>query len=167
MEYRIRRATADDADALVRMHTQAHEECYGHLLPAAFFEARRANIAARVEQRRPHLESPEPRIIALDAHNHVVGFAEAGVGRDEDRANELELFAIYTLSSAHGSGLGSALLTAAIGDSPCYLWVLAENPRARAFYAKHGFQPDGERRLLPPEWSCLPAIRLARPATPR
>lgn len=164
MDYRIRRAVAEDAEALVRMHTLAHEECYGHLLPPAFFAARRASIPERVERRRPSLQGPEPRIIAEDAGGEIVGFADAGPGQDADRPGELELSAIYTLNRTYGSGLGTALLYAAIGNSAAYLWVLDDNPRARAFYAKHGFQPDGERKLMPAEWSELPVIRLARVA---
>lgn len=164
MEYRTRQATPDDADALVRMHTAVHEECYGHQLPARFFEDRRATIDLRVERRRPYLASAEPRIIALDENDEIVGFADAGPGRDEDRPGQLELYSFYTFRRTYGSGLGSALLAAAIGTSPAYLWVLEDNPRARAFYAKHGFRPDGERKLLPAEWSALPEMRLARPA---
>jgi len=164
MEYTIRQAAPGDADALVRMHTAVHEECYGHVLPPSFFAARRASIQERTERRRPYLDSAEPRIIALDASGEIVGFADAGPGRDKDRPGELELYAIYTLGRAYGSGLGAALLNAALGTSAAYLWVLEANPRARAFYAKHGFQPDGERKLLPADWHELPEIRLARQA---
>ncbi|MEQ4519862.1 GNAT family N-acetyltransferase [Pseudarthrobacter sp. B907] len=167
MDYTLRHATADDADALVRMHTLAHEQCYASQLPAAFFAARRANILDRIERRRPHLDSTEPRIIAVDAGGDIIGFADAGPGRDADRPRDLELYSLYTLTPAYGTGLGAALLTAALGDSPAYLWVLEDNPRARGFYAKHGFVPDGQRKLLPPEWSELPEIRLTRPAAPR
>jgi ribosomal protein S18 acetylase RimI-like enzyme len=164
MEYRIRRATADDADAVVRMHTQAHEECYGHLLPPDFFAGRRASIPERVKKRRPYLAGTEPRIIALDSDDEIVGFADAGPGRDEDRPQELELYAIYTLSRSHGTGLGAALLAAALADSAAYLWVLEDNPRARAFYEKHGFQADGKRAVLPPDWHALPELRMVRAA---
>lgn len=162
MEYQIRQAAADDADAVVRMHTLAHEECYGPLLPPGFFAARRASILARVESRRPYLDSTQPRIIALDAKNEIVGFADAGPGRDEHHPQELELYSIYTLNRTYGTGLGAALLNAAIGDSPAYLWVIEANPRARAFYAKHGFHPDGKRKLLPPDWYELPEMRMVR-----
>jgi ribosomal protein S18 acetylase RimI-like enzyme len=47
-----------------------------------------------------------------------------------------ELYRIYTLSRTHGSGLGTQLMQAAIGGTPAYLWVLEDNPRARAFYRK-------------------------------
>ena len=167
MEYTIRQATPGDADALVRMHTAVHEECYGHVLPPAFFAARRASIQERTERRRPYLDSCEPRIIALDASGEIVGFADAGPGRDHDRPPGLELYALYTMARAYGSGLGSAMLNAALGSSSAYLWVLEDNPRARAFYAKHGFRADGQRKLLPPEWSDLPEIRLVRVAPPR
>ncbi|MDQ0754550.1 GNAT family N-acetyltransferase [Arthrobacter sp. B3I4] len=162
MDYTIRQAAPGDADALVRMHTAVHEECYGHVLPAAFFAARRASIQERTERRRPYLDSSEPRIIALDASGEIVGFADAGPGRDDDRPRDLELYSLYTLARAYGSGLGSAMLNTALGNSAAYLWVLEDNPRARAFYAKHGFRPDGERKLLPAEWSDLPEIRLVR-----
>jgi ribosomal protein S18 acetylase RimI-like enzyme len=165
MDYQIQRATAEDADALVRMHTLAHEECYAHLLPPEFFSARRASIPVRVEGRRPYLESPDPRIIAVDAANEIVGFADAGPGRDEDRPEELELYSLYTLRRTYGTGLGAALLKAAMGDSAAYLWVLEDNPRALAFYWKSGFRTDGTRRMLSPDWHELPEIRMARPAS--
>ncbi len=102
MEDQIRRASADDADAVVRMHTLAHEECYGHLLPPAFFEARRASMRERVERRRLHLDRDQPRIVALDANDEIVGFADAGPGRDEERPQALELYSLYTLKERFG-----------------------------------------------------------------
>jgi ribosomal protein S18 acetylase RimI-like enzyme len=164
MDFLIRQATPVDAEAVVRMHTLAHEETYGDQLSAEFFRARRASIPERVERRRPFLAGSDPRIIAVDANNEVVGFADAGPGQDEDGPEALELYSLYTLRRTHGSGLGAALLGAAIGESPAYLWVLENNPRAQAFYVKHGFRPDGMRGLLPPEWEELPEIRMVRSA---
>ncbi|MEC5182444.1 GNAT superfamily N-acetyltransferase [Arthrobacter sp. CG_A4] len=92
-----------------------------------------------------------------------MGVADAGPGRDPDMAGIPELYRIYTLSRTHGSGLGAQLIEAAIGDTPAYLWVLEDNPRARAFYQKSGFSPDGARKLLQPDWSELPEIRMVRP----
>ena len=162
MEYQIRQAAVEDADAVVRMHTLAHEECYGHLLSPAFFDARRASLPERVKKRRPYLDSAQPRIIALDESNEIIGFADAGAGRDDDLPVELELYSIYTLRRTHGTGLGVALLKAALSHLPAYLWVLEANVRAQAFYAKNGCQPDGTRKLLSPEWEKLPEIRMVR-----
>ena len=47
-----------------------------------------------------------------------------------------------------GDGAGAALMDATIlelqtkGYEPAYLWVLADNPRARRFYEKHGWSCD-------------------------
>ena len=83
-------------------------------------------------------------------------------GRDGDGSVPLELYSLYILARAQGRGLGAALLGAAIGESPAYLWVLEGNPRAQAFYHRHGFRPDGRRGLLPPEWESVPEIRMVR-----
>jgi GNAT superfamily N-acetyltransferase len=164
MDFLIRQATPEDAEAVVRMHTLAHEESYGDRLSAEFFRARRASIPERAERRRPFLAGSDPRIIAVDANHEVVGLADSGPGRDEDGPEALEPYSLYTLRRTHGSGLGAALMSAAIGEGPAYLWVLENNPRALAFYVKHGFRPDGKRGLLPPEWEELPEIRMVRPA---
>jgi GNAT superfamily N-acetyltransferase len=164
MEYQLRQATPGDALAVVLFHTLAHEESYGHLLSPEFFRARRASIPERAERRRPHLAVDDPRIIAVDGNNHIVGLADAGPGRDEDGPAELELYSLFTLRHTYGTGLGAALLSAAVGDSAAYLWVLRDNPRAQAFYLKQGFRPDGATGLLPPEWEELPQVRMVRPA---
>jgi ribosomal protein S18 acetylase RimI-like enzyme len=163
MDYVLRQATPEDAEAVVLMHTLAHEECYPHLLSPAFFAARRKAIPERVDRRRTYLDVADPRIIAVDANNEIVGLADAGPGRDGGGPVPLELYSIYILGRAQGTGLGAALLNAAVGVSPAYLWVLEDNVRAQAFYRRHGFQPDGKRGLLPPEWENVPEIRMVRP----
>ena len=77
----------------------------------------------------------------------------------------MELYSLYTLNRTYGTGLGAALLTAALGDSPAYLWVLTANPRARTFYGKPGFRADGKRTVMPPDWYELPEMRMVRHAT--
>ncbi len=66
---------------------------------------------------------------------------------------DLELKRIYLFSRFHGSGTGKALFEAALAEARrrrserLLLGVYAGNERARAFYAKSGFQPIGERRF--------------------
>lgn len=162
MDYELRQATPDDADAVVRFHTLAHEQTYAHLLSDEFFAGRRASIPERVEARKPYLATDDPRIIALAPDGVIVGLADAGPGRDDDGPTETELYTIFSLTHTHGSGLGAALLNAAVGAGPAYLWVLDNNPRALAFYLKQGFIPDGSRNLLPASWEHLPELRMVR-----
>lgn len=75
----------------------------------------------------------------------VVGMAVVGPCRDEDRYGESELYALYVLPPYWGTGVGQALWDAAQPFTS--LWVLADNPRARAFYARNGFRPAGTKQL--------------------
>jgi diamine N-acetyltransferase len=64
---------------------------------------------------------------------------------------DLELKRIYTLSRYHGSGMGSAIMDAAVvfaiekGAKRLLLGVYRHNARALAFYAKQGFVQIGTR----------------------
>jgi GNAT superfamily N-acetyltransferase len=77
---------------------------------------------------------------------------------------ELELKRIYTLSRFHGTGLGSALMAAAIeearalGAPRLLLGVYAHNLRARAFYARQGFVQVGERHFRVGTMDCEDVI---------
>ena len=57
----------------------------------------------------------------------------------------LELYAIYVRQAWQGTGVGQALLDASVGNLACSVWVLENNPRAHAFYARNGFVADGKR----------------------
>ncbi|GAA1188548.1 GNAT family N-acetyltransferase [Nesterenkonia xinjiangensis] len=60
-----------------------------------------------------------------------------------------EVKALYVLAEVYGTGVGHALLTSGIGEDPAYLWVLAGNDRAIAFYARQGFRLDGATKSDP------------------
>jgi predicted GNAT family N-acyltransferase len=48
------------------------------------------------------------------------------------------------LIAEHGTGAGAALLDAVVGpEDSAALWVADPNPRAQAFYRKHGLVADG------------------------
>ncbi|RZK02389.1 MAG: N-acetyltransferase [Novosphingobium sp.] len=81
-----------------------------------------------------------------------VGFALLGKpDLDAARDGDIELKRIYTLSRFHGSGLGGALMTAAVNATTGYrrllLGVYANNARALAFYRKQGFLDLGTRQF--------------------
>ena len=90
----------------------------------------------------------------------VIGFASSGPCRDPDPAHALELFAMYVRAAWHGTGVADRLLAAAVRDEPASLWVFEVNPRARGFYARHGFHPDGTRQVEP--GTGVPEVRLVR-----
>lgn len=88
-------------------------------------------------------------MLVAEEDGAVVGFASCGESRDAP--GEGELYAIYALPEAWGSGAGPALMTAALaalrtGFETASLWVLEDNPRARRFYEREGWTRDGGRR---------------------
>lgn len=164
MNYRIRQVTPEDAESLVGVHATAQEESYRNLMPRVTFHTVGAELDERVQRRRSFLDSTDTRLLALDGAGAVVGFADSGPGRDEQKPGGVELYSIYTLARTHGSGLGSDLLGACISDAAAYVWVLKENPRAQAHDSTHGFRPDGGRKRLPAAFDELSEIRMVRPA---
>jgi ribosomal protein S18 acetylase RimI-like enzyme len=65
-----------------------------------------------------------------------------------------ELYAIYLRPEAISRGIGRALMDSVTdrlhgqGFSRVVLWVLTDNARARRFYEKAGFAPDGTTNIL-------------------
>ena len=91
-----------------------------------------------------------------DDGGRLLGMALAGPRRSQGGGlPDLELMALYVLAEAYGTGLGALLLDAVVGKRPAVLRVLAENPRAVAFYAKHGFAPEGGPEPMTGPWAGL------------
>jgi ribosomal protein S18 acetylase RimI-like enzyme len=144
---RVRPARRDDAAAIADVHVRTWQAAYEHIFGAE----RLAGIGAqRVAQWERWLDDPRPdwRIFVAVSGGQVRGFVWTGDNRDEPGKGEL--FAIYVLPDAWGSGAGSALMTAALealsGYASATLWVLEDNPRARRFYEREGWIADGGRR---------------------
>jgi GNAT superfamily N-acetyltransferase len=136
----VRQAVPDDAERIVDIRRTGWREAYGHLLSAEYLAA----MPVDPERWRGYIESGSPIMVA-ELDGDVVGVVLAGDARDPDPPRDLQLWMIYQYSRAHGSGTGQAMLDAAIGEAPAYLWVAEDNPRARAFYSRNGFVPDGAR----------------------
>lgn len=142
----VRRATADDAAAIARVQVQGWHEAYTGRMPQAILDGMDAERSAAGWGRAVAAlqGAAGGGIWVAERDGEIVGFASSGPGRDDDAVpGRIELFAIYVLAAHYGTGAGAALLDAAVGDAPASLWVLADNPRAQAFYAKHRFAPDG------------------------
>lgn len=157
----LRPATDDVAEDVMRLHLHCHEEAYSRHLPPEFFAMRRETLPERVETLRKGIAAGHIPMLAYDDEG-LVGVAAAGPARDADAPAPVELGLIYTLARVHGSGAGQLLLDAVIGKQAACLWVLEDNPRAQAFYAKNGFALDGARKLMPAQWSSLPEVRMVR-----
>jgi GNAT superfamily N-acetyltransferase len=148
------------------MKLAAWRESYSTHRPASFFAAEAARRKQQIDWWARGLAAGAELWIAEDASGRIVGCAGAGPAQDDDgdAGVPYELQMLYVLEQAHGTGLGLRLLEAAIGNKPALLWVLEDNPRAQAFYRKHGFTADGGREPLTGHWEGLNEIRMVRRA---
>lgn len=146
----IRDATAGDAAAIAAIHAASWQATYRGVLPEPFL----ATLTA--QSRRPMWEgilaAGDPRIdvcVAVQGRQ-VLGFCSTGPDQAApDDATRGTLFTIYVQPGREGEGIGHTLITeaerrlAARGVTTAVLAVLRDNPRARAFYERHGWVTDG------------------------
>ena len=145
-DFHLRPAVPADAPGCAYVHHTSWVETYSALLPASHWET--DTLTKRVETWQRWLDRGADATVA-EVDGRVIGFAIAGASRrvgEHHPVRDRELFSLYTLAAHHGGGAGQALLEAALpADIPAQLWVAEENPRARAFYRRNGFTPDGAR----------------------
>jgi len=156
MEWRLRRAEADDAEALSLVAGATFLEAY-----SAFMD--RGDLLAHLGAK----SSPGRFRDWVADGTSIVTLAEAPLGRAplgytiltasdlpvERRDGDVELLRIYALATGWGSGLGGALMERAIADARgaghrrLLLGTHPDNHRAHRFYEKHGFAVIGRRRF--------------------
>jgi ribosomal protein S18 acetylase RimI-like enzyme len=143
----VRRARLEDARAIARVHAETWREAYEHVFGAERLAS--VTIDARLAQWERILAAGQSDVFVAAA-DRIVGFVSTGDSRDADA--DAELFAIYVLPGAWGTGAGSALMRAGVkamrlrASGDAVLWVLDDNPRARRFYEREGWTLDGERK---------------------
>jgi len=125
----------------VRTWQAAYEHVFGAERLAAIDHTRRRTLAERA--------IASGNVAVAEENGKVVGFVSVGPSTDVD--GEGELFAIYVLPEAWGSGAGAGLMAAARDAlreryATSILWVLEDNPRARRFYEREGWALDGGRK---------------------
>lgn len=149
VEVVLRDAVPSDAEAGAALQRNCWREAYGPLVDPGLLMARLADVMAWISAWRDQLRDGPPRVVA-EADGELIGFAVVGPQRDPESPTELELYAVYVREAWHGTGVGQALLESVLGDRAASLWVLEDNARARAFYARNGFVPDGGRKRYAP-----------------
>jgi ribosomal protein S18 acetylase RimI-like enzyme len=160
MTIEVRRASLADARGIAEVHVQGWREAYAHLVPAEALA--RLSVDQRELRWRELLGAADPGLwVAADA-GRIVGFARSASARDSDSPRDLELPEIYVIASHYGTGAGQRLLDAALGGAPAVLWVADDNPRARAFYTRNGFRPDGATKVGPLAGTDILETRLVR-----
>ncbi|WP_300345048.1 GNAT family N-acetyltransferase [Nesterenkonia sp.] len=167
--YVIRHPKLHEAKELAEVHVTAWKQAYDGILPDQFWND--DALQRRTEFWRQMLadQAHRSRTRVAEADGDVVGIAQIGPPREDDLDVEHELYMLYLLQGHYGSGAATDLLTELLGTKSASLWVLKDNPRAIAFYRKHGFQPDGTEKDLGEDRGAealagVVEIRMVRPA---
>ncbi len=146
----VRPARLQDATAMARMHVRSWQETYRGLMADSILDdpglvdARQRfwTVALSDERYRAN------RAAVAEQNGEIIGVAMAGPAEGPGGSPAIHLYILHVLASHHGSGAGEALLDAVIGpEEPAVLWVADPNPRAQAFYRKHGFVPVGAAQV--------------------
>jgi GNAT superfamily N-acetyltransferase len=146
----VRAARTQDVAQMARVHVRCWQETYRGLMSDAvlddpgFIAARERMWTAALTDERYR----QNRAAAADRDGELVGIAMSGPPRDVETGSARQLYVLYVYAAFHGAGAGRALLDAVLDPAePAALWVTDPNPRAQAFYRKHGFAPDGAAQV--------------------
>jgi GNAT superfamily N-acetyltransferase len=163
MDFTVRAARVEDAAAMARMHMQSWQETYRGLMPDRVLDD--PGLVAAREKFWISVLTDERfranRTALAERDGAVIGVAMAGPADDVGAVGVTHLFVLYVVAAEHGSGAGAALLDAVLRpEEPATLWVADPNPRAQAFYRKHGFVADGTVQVD----DGVREVRMVRPA---
>lgn len=161
----VRPARIQDVGQMARVHVRCWQETCRGLMPDAVlddpgFPAAREGMWTDVLTSERYRQN---RVAVAERNGELVGIAISGPPEDATAAWTRQLYVLYVYAAHHGTGAGRALMEAVIGPAePAALWVADPNPRAQAFYRKHGFAADGTARSE----DGVREIRMARSTQP-
>ena len=146
----IRDAREEDAEAFVRAYEASWDAMAVPLVGRKLSDL--ASLEDRVESFHSGLEqrSEDARLLVAEEDEAIVGVATCV--RDDETC---ELRSLYVVPGAWGTGVAERLMTSALdamrerGATEAVLWVVESNGRARRFYEREGWTPNGETRASP------------------
>ena len=144
----VRVATTDDAALLARTAEAMFRDAFAATNDAAQMDAYcREHYAEEIQ--RAELESPAIRVLFIEEGGAPVAYAQLRLG-----APEAEIWRFYVDRAHHGRGVAHRLMDEALellrenGARSVVLAVWENNPRAIAFYRKHGFTVSGAQPFI-------------------
>ena len=149
MSVAYRNANAGDADALAELGARTFTHTFGHLYQPDDLELFLQNHSPQNWDRE--LNDPAFAVRVAEQDGQLVGYAKLGPPHlpFEPRGEAAELRQLYVVEEMKGRGVADELIRWVIERARdkradhLYLSVFTENHRARRFYEKYGFEPEG------------------------
>ena len=165
----IRAGSAADAAQIAAVQREGWFAAYLGIIPGEIIDRVTApDDGARVRQ--SFRTRPWQRMLVAIADGEdpgIIGYASFGpetdmlstpwphpLSTDGEDGRVVELYALYVRPAWWSTGTGRTLMqrvlarSAGAGYSSITLWVLRDNRRARRFYERAGFAPDGATHVL-------------------
>jgi ribosomal protein S18 acetylase RimI-like enzyme len=149
MNLSYRTATTADSAALAELGARTFTDTFGHLYQPADLELFLQNHS--LDNWDKELADPAFAVRVAELGGRLVGYAKLGPPHlpFEPRGEAAELRQLYVLEEMKGQGVAQALIEWVIERARSrradhlYLSVFTENHRARRFYERYGFEPEG------------------------
>ncbi|WP_444963100.1 GNAT family N-acetyltransferase [Nocardiopsis sp. M1B1] len=168
----IREALPEDGPAVADVEVRSWRAAYPGIVPQDYLDAMdAAERGARWSDWIAGAARPGAGLLLAEDDAVAVAFAcfapveEAAGGT----AGPCEVEAFFSVPEVWGSGVNRRLIAdvhravAGAGYTEAVLWVLRDNPRARRFYAAHGWEADGAvTEEGPLNGAVLPRLRYRR-----
>lgn len=137
------------------MHVRSWQAAYRGIVPDAVLNSlsveRRAAFWTDAVSDPPSMSG----VWVAEHDGAVAGFVHVRRSKDQGAEPSVgEVGAIYLMPEAWSRGLGRALLDTAVaelgrnGFEAATLWVFRDNARARRFYERAGWAPDGKAKSI-------------------
>ncbi len=148
--FQIRLAAPDDAQRSADIHGRSWMFAYGDIVGKDLIERYNARWPFVWEKM---IENNTDTHYVITENNTTVGFLSINPSRDADAPDGMfELTGLYLDPDHIGKGYGKQAMewakheASARGYTAMSLWVLDQNNRAKRFYEKAGFIPDGSKK---------------------
>ena len=167
----LRPASLADCAGMAAVHARARSAYYRGLIPDQELAEYARTLPGRYQE---IMSRPGMTVRCAEQDAVVVGVTVAGADREPaaGQAGTIRLYQIQVEPSCWRHGIGSRLMAACVRDwqaagiGRARLDVWEHNTRARAFYARHGWRPDGRSRSGPDDSRYLGLmLRVPRPPT--
>ena len=149
MSITYRRADAADADALAELGARTFTHTFGHLYQPDDLQLFLQNHSP--ENWTKELKDPGFEVQVAERDGALVGYVKLGPPHlpFEPRGEAAELRQLYVVEEVKGQGVADELINWVIRRARdqradyLYLSVFVDNHRARRFYERYGFEPEG------------------------
>lgn len=170
IEVVVRQAEVADAGAIASSHVRSWQVGYADMLPDKVLRSLDSELAGRTLRWQTIIVGAQAEggfVLVGELDGVLAGWLTGGPCRPQS-AGEPELAEVhgcYVDPAQWRRGVGTALMREATrrldraGYREAVLWVFEANPRARAFYERHGWRADGARKDYELAGALYPEVR--------